>query len=609
MKKNKLLLLALSSSFILLTNSLNSLAQTLPLGAGSQLPQNINPGAIAQPRTYRDQTKLKTAPKDVIKDQEPEKEAPQDDTQEQKTKILLKEIIVLDNSVVPPYEVSKITKKYKNREVDFNELQELTDELTNLYKEKGYVTSRFYLPPQKIEDGILTVQSSEGIIKPISLQEGKYFKSRAIFPRLQIDQNEKLDIDDIKKDLARINENPDIGLQAVLKPGKETGQTELLLQSNDRFPVHFSPFLDNLGRSTIGNNRLGFGVTHNNVLGFGDRDVATLNWSDSSFGVSNNYEIPIGKYGTKFGFNFAHSRLKLGQQFAPLDIKGLATIYSPYISQELYRGKYVQASADVALDFKDLSTDIFDGSPAEQRLNVDRLRVLRPGINIDQFDKYGRTFMRHELGIGLDALGATDSANPLTSRAGSKPDFFRYTTYLTRITQLPWGIQDVFRVTGQVSPHYLNSAEQIQMGGAFTVRGYKEGQFIGDSGYILSNEVRFPFYIFPKSAKFKMTANGIPMVLSRKGPNQPLYDYVFRDNIQLVAFTDFGQTFTNISRAPRIYRANNAITDTALSAGVGLRVRLTRFLVGRVDVGFPLLGDKNVTNNHFVHFGLQSEAF
>lgn len=598
MKHNKLLLL--SSSLVFLTNSLSCLAQFAP----TNIPQNINPGAIAQPRTYKDPTRLKTEPTEFIKDQEKEETSTEDETQESKTKILLNEITVLDNTLIPPYEITKVTKKYKNREVDFNELQELTDELTGLYKEKGYVTSRFYLPPQKIEDGVLTIQSSEGIIKPISLQEGKFFKSRAIFPRLQVDQYDKLDINKIKKDLARINENPDIGLQAVLKPGKETGQTEVLLQSKDRFPVHLSPTFDNLGRRTIGNNRLGLGLTHNNLLGFGDRDVASLNWSDSSFGVSNNYEIPLGKYGTKLGFNFAHSRLKLGKEFAPLDIKGLATIYSPYISQELYRGKYVQASADVALDFKNLSTDIFDGTPFKQRLNVDRLRVLRPGINIDQFDKYGRTFMRHELGIGLDALGATDSANPLTSRAGSRPSFFRYTGYLTRITQLPAGIQDVFRITGQFSPDLLNSAEQIQMGGAFTVRGYKEGQFIGDSGYVISNEVRFPFYIFPKSAKFPMTASGVPLMFSRKGKNQPLYDYVLRDNIQLVAFSDFGQTFIN----PYSRFGIRGVTDSAIGVGVGLRVRLTRFLVGRVDVGFPLLRD-GVTNNHYVHFGLQTELF
>ena len=397
------------------------------------------------------------------------------------------------------------------------------------------------------------------------MEEGRFFKSRAVFPRLSVDQYDKLNINKIKKNLARLNDNPDMGVQATLRPGKETGETELRLQVKDRNPFHITPTFDNLGRRLIGEQRLGLGITHNNLFGFGDRDTVALNWSKDSFGLFNSYEIPVGKYGTKLGFNYAHSRLQLGKEFEPLDMKGFATSYTPYISQELYRGKYIQTSADLAFDFKNLGTDILG-----QKFNRDRLRVLRPGLNFDQLDKYGRTFMRHEFGIGLDILDASNQYRVLSSRPGAPPNFFRYSGFLTRVTQLPFGIQDIFRMNGQYSPDLLNSAEQIQVGGAFSVRGYKEGQFIGDSGYVLSNEVRVPFYIFPKNMKFKMTRSGLPKVFAPSS-KEPTYDYVFRDNFQLVGFTDFGACFTNPDRTPRF--AVLATRDYALGVGFGVKVR------------------------------------
>jgi hypothetical protein len=115
------------------------------------------------------------------------------------------------------------------------------------------------------------------------------------------------------------------------------------------------------------------------------------------------------------------------------------------------------ATADLAFDFKNLGTNFGEGlgdygayyrDNSRNSLYRDRLRVLRPGLNLDEFDKYGRTYLRNELGIGLDILGATGKYKDFpsaSSRMGAGDGFFRYTAFGTRITQLPFGMQDVFR--------------------------------------------------------------------------------------------------------------------------------------------------------------------
>lgn len=606
--------------FIFFSILLNSLPAKAIVPTPGDIPVNVTPGAVNQSEQNRleNQTRFKQRTKDkedAYKEEKPE-DGLLEESKQDESKIFVKEIIVDDSTIISEAMLKKLVSGYEQREVTFQELQELGAEITNLYKEKGFVTSRVYIPPQKIKDGIVHLQATEGIIKPITLEEGRYFKSRAIFPLLRIDQYDKLNIEKVKNDLARLNENPDIGLIATLKTGTETGTTEVRLQSKDRFPVHLTPFVDNLGRDLIGRERVGIGLTHNNLFGFGDRNTSTFSLSRSSLGVGNNYEIPVGKYGTKLGFNYSHSRLYLSKGDLKDRVNAFATVYSPYISQELYRGKHLLATADLAFDFKNLGTNFGEGlgdygayyrDNSRNSLYRDRLRVLRPGLNLDEFDKYGRTYLRNELGIGLDILGATGKYRDFpgaSSRMGAGDGFFRYTAFGTRITQLPFGMQDVFRVNGQYSNSLLNSAEQIQVGGAFTVRGYQEGQLIGDSGYVISNELRVPFYVFPKSWKFPITRNGLPKALS---PNskEATYDYVFRDNFQLVGFTDFGAAFVNgnpVVNAPKQH-------NYAFGTGLGLRVRLTRFLTARLDLGFPVIRNLPERHDMMLHFGLQSELF
>lgn len=553
-------------------------------------PMNSAPGAIIQniQQPKKDPLGFLSKPKaDVLNSQDKGEENETSKTLEE-TKIFIKNIEVKDQTLLTNVSVQKVTRSYLNRDVSFQELQDLGAKLTALYREKGYITSRIYLPPQKIVDGKVIYQASEGQYGVITLEEGKFFKSRSVFPRLDLDRSKPLNVNDIKKNLARYNENPDIGLQANLKPGKNQGETEVVLKANDRVPAHVTPFIDNLGRRLIGEERIGVIAAYNNLFGFGDKVTQSINGSRGSIGTSTNYEIPIGRHGTKLGFNYAHSRLRLGKEFRPLDVQGFATIYSPYISQEIFRGKNLLVSADIALDFKNLGTDILD-----QKFSRDRLRVLRPGINLEEFDKWGRTSIRHELGLGLDILDASGKYRVLASRQGSGDGFFRYTGFATRIQRLPLNATSISKLVGQYSPSLLNSAEQMQVGGAFTVRGYKEGQLIGDSGWIVSEEIRVPAFIFPKTLRIPMTK------------------YSLRDNIQFVGFLEGGAVYTNDFKGAGSLQPIAGIRNYAAGAGAGVRFRLTKLLIGRFDVGFPLVKVPQGQRHHdfTLHFGLQSEPF
>lgn len=562
-----------------------ALALSLCLSQGISFSQTLNqnqliPGQVNQ-WTQRDESRhldkdLRTEPPEPTVIDETEEPEPLDPSLTKKFQV--NNITIEGVTLIDGDDIQDIVSEYEGKELSFIELQDLSNRLTQLYQEEGYVTSSVYTPPQRIENGNVILKATEGVVGETTFLKKRFFSSRAVMPRMGLDHGDHVNNDILGRQLRRINTNTDLEVQAVLTAGAEYKETDIDFRVQEQRPYHVKVFWDNMGRRLIGEKRLGVTTTHNNLLGFGDQLSNTVSFTRRSFGTVTHYELPVGSHGTKLNFDHAYSNLTIGEEFKNLNISGNAHIYSPYISQELVNTENVLLDYEIGLDIKKVNT-----TSGTQGLKFeDDLRVLRQAINLDQFDRYGRTLMRNEVGIGLDMFGGKNNANTGLSRAGAGTQFFRYTGSLTRIQKMPWKTFGVFRAMGQLSQNRLSAIEQFQLGGTFTVRGYKEGRVIGDQGMFLSGEWHVPAFMIPESW------------------NIPKTNYNLRDNIQFVTFADFGGVFVNkpVAGVER--------SEYVLGAGVGVRARLTDYLVGRIDLGFPVMRQAPDSGSPRIHFGLES---
>lgn len=510
-----------------------------------------------------------------------ELEKPTRDTSVESGLRILIEDIRLDGVTLLAQELTDpIIASYRNRQLTFQDMEALAYQLTRLYVDAGYVNSQVYIPAQTFTGNVLVLKGLEVRVGEIRYEKGKWFGDRAIRPRLGLEEGDFLNIRPLSRSVRLLNQNPDIALKGRLVKGKTAGTTDIVLQGEERFPIHVTPFWDNLGRETIGNFRMGMTHTNNNALGFGDINTTSVSFTRRSLGVVNQYRLPLGSYGTQVGMEYAYSNVRLGGALKPLDIKARSHIFSPVIYQPLIQRENVGLNMELAFDFKNLDTELLN-TP----FNRDRLRVLRPSFNGYVHDRWGRSYFNQEFGIGLDVFNGTVGDHGIPSKQGSGTKFFRITGGLTRVQKLPFNTTGVIRSRYQYSPDRLVSAEQLQAGGAYTVRGYPEGQQLGDSGYVLNAEWYVPPLFFLKKARIPFTSQ-----------------YV-RDSVQLVAFADFSQIFVNKPVAGEIRRSS------LFGYGTGLRVQLSRFLVARVDLGIPAIRQAGETPKPRLHFGLQSALF
>ncbi|HOU36750.1 MAG TPA: POTRA domain-containing protein, partial [Candidatus Omnitrophota bacterium] len=163
------------------------------------------------------------------------------------------------------FEISRITTPFENRELSLADMQKVADLLTDAYRRKGYVTSRAYLPPQKIVEGVLEIMAVEGTVGDIGIKGNRYFKTALIQKRINLQKGDLFNYKKLRIGLARLNEHPDRNVKAVLSPGKETGSSDIMLDVADNMPVHVRFDYDNYASRYVGKDRFSGTVSHNNA--------------------------------------------------------------------------------------------------------------------------------------------------------------------------------------------------------------------------------------------------------------------------------------------------------------------------------------------------------
>lgn len=194
------------------------------------------------------------------------------------------------------------------------------------------------------------------------------------------------------------------------------------------------------------------------------------------------------------------------------------------------------------------------------------------------------TTFNEDTSFGTKLFGATGENNPLAGRQGASPNFIKFENTLTRLVNFPYRTSLVIKVSSQVSTAKLTPQEEFYLGGANTVRGYPEGDYLGDQGILLNLEYTVPFFFLPSDWQLPRS-------------NQPLWK-----DCQFVFFFDEGYA--------RLI--GSAITETPkrhlMGAGAGVRIHVTKFLSANLSLAH-VLGQEPLTDSDHtrLHFNLQTE--
>ncbi len=493
----------------------------------------------------------------------------------------IEKVKIVGNQNIPAEKLEPLFQDILQQEVSLQELQEVASKIKQYYREEGYIAAYVYVPPQKITNGIVEFRVLEGKLGKLKIVGNRWFSEKVLRERLHAAPDQAVRFEKLRSDLARLNRHRDIKTRAVLKEGVENETTDIEILVKDKFPWHLGADVNNRGTRNTGRSRWGVSASHTNLFGKLGEIGGRFQIGKRVWGAGGNLEIPVFSKDTRLGFSYSRSSVEVGGDFAALNIEGDATTYGLYLSQPVVYQKYVEASLGLGFDWKSVENRIFD-----QISGKDEFRVLRPEVNLSFNDPWGRTQTTHEFDFGFSSfLGASDKIDERATRVDSGGQFFIYRASLLRFHRLPGDWVFSFRGTAQLTPDRLAPSEELQLGGAFSVRGYPEAEYLGDYGAHLSTELLVPSFFVPESWHI------------------PFWREPLRKQVQGVFFFDFG--------GAGVHDAFLGETKHRILAGTGagVRVRLADHLFARFEWAAPVGSAPRDGSKMGFYFSISSEFF
>ena len=400
------------------------------------------------------------------------------------------------NTVFTDDELAALTAPYENREITFEDLQEVRDRLTKYYIANGYRTSGARIPDQKVENGVITVEIVEGKLTEITVSGNDWLRTRYVKSRLErgTDPDDPVNVYPLQGRLKLLKQDPLVdNVNAELRPGLVLGEATLNVEIDEARPYYLEVGFNNHQSPSIGAYRGEIRAGLLNITGWGDSLDAEYGITEGLDDFSVRYAIPVTRWDTTLSGGFDRSESKVvADPFGPLDIQSETDTWHVAVRHPFYRTVTREFAVSLEFENRQGETSLLgegfsfsEGVPPDGESEIAVLRFAQEWIDrtLTQVIAARSTFS-----FGLDAMGATIHDD-------DRPDG----RFFTWLGQFQWlrrydflDSQTLFRVDLRLSDDPLLPMEKFAIGGADTVRGYRENQITTDGGVVASLEWRIP---------------------------------------------------------------------------------------------------------------------
>jgi hemolysin activation/secretion protein len=488
-------------------------------------------------------------------------------------KVVVKKFTFAGNTVFSQAELNQAIAKFRDKPISFAQLVQAANAITDLYVSKGYITSGAYVPEQNLTSGAVQIQILEGSLADIEVNITKgRLKENYIRDRLTQRISTPLNINELQEALQLLQLNPLIeNLDAELSAGIEPGTNSLRVSVTGVDTFTLQTRLNNNRNSSIGTFERGVELREDNLFGIGDGINFAYYNTDGSHQYSGGYSLPINARDGSLSFDFRVANNEIVEPpFDESDIDIKSRNYDLTWRQLVLQRATPEVSQELALNLtaskRESETTILDTpealSPGANSQGEISTTVLSFGQEWLQRNRQQVIAARSQLNLGLDVLGAT------TSNGEPNGEFFSWRgqfSYL-RLLSTPKGNPAVgstifFRSELQLATDPLIPTEQFSLGGATTVRGYRQDALLTDNGFSATAELRLPIARLPQ----------------------------IDGTLQFSPFIDFGTGWNTDGEATEF--------NTLVGTGFGLLLQTEENLSARVDWGIPLINHDSENNN------------
>lgn len=506
----------------------------------------------------------------------------------------------------------------KVHQVSARTIQGFTKYILSVYTEKDYAGVYVYVPASAVVDGslkgdVLTINVIEARLSDVEVNsydfmgnvegdevyvnpEGGYLKEKYIQQWNPVKAGTVTNERKLREYVSLLNLNPDRYVSAIVSKGADPNTLSLGFDVYEASPWHFYAQLDNSGT----NNRRWnpkFGLIHTNLTGRDDR--VEMMWQgpmftdhviepfEDNYSYYISYEAPLWTQRLRLKLYHGRSKFEIGQGDTAGGIasfRGNGEYWGGILRHNIWQWEgdwHLDMLHSLSQEYSRVTTSIgpFD-IPSDVEMNLWGI-----GFELHRTTEMATTsvmLMRYE-NIGGSNLEAMEAA-----RTGARPRFHYYDVmamhrmYLddTKIHQLFGSIRAV------VPDRRLVPAKMTTLGGMYTVRGYKEDEFVADQAIILRGEYEYDLIaLLDARQEEEVEELATADEIQREDP--------WLKKFAILLFMDHGRGTIKQPVAGEI-----ETTREMTSIGLGMSFEVTDHFESQITYGWPLRGTEDTDAGH-----------
>ncbi len=396
-------------------------------------------------------------------------------------------------------EIGKVTAPYGNRCVGLAEINAVLRDVTHLYIDHGYVTSRAYVPQQDIaKTRILRLLVVEGTLSDIYLNGQKVAGSGSLataFPGLI---GRVVNIRDIEQGLDQMNRLQANDAKSAMLPGPKDGTSILNIENRPGRPWHVSLGNNNMGQESTGFSRSSASLGLDDLLDINDQWSFSYEhsgpdypWRNDGKGYGNSYSgsvsVPYGYSTVSLNGSWYQYESAVEGNFSSLETSGNSGQAGLGIDRVVLRDKDSITTVRSSLTYKQTNNFLL-GNLIE--VGSRRYTVGEIGISHSRRMFGGIWVFDASYDKGLGLFDAVEPGDPGAGNADPRFSKFNATISVTQpFTLAGRQFELTSLLSGQYSPDNLLGAEQISLGSYSNVRGTRESVLFGNNGMFSHNEI------------------------------------------------------------------------------------------------------------------------
>ncbi|PZO36393.1 MAG: ShlB/FhaC/HecB family hemolysin secretion/activation protein [Pseudanabaena frigida] len=406
--------------------------------------------------------------------------------------IAIKKVEIIGSTILDKADLEGIIQTLEGKQVTPEQIQKAAQSITQIYADRGYITSQAVVDPQKTVDGIVTIQVIEGKVEKIEIQGLVNTNPDYVRSRVALGVGIPLNAAKLEDQLRLLRADPIFrNVEATLKAGTQNDSSILVVKVEEANQFGGFASIDNFSPPAVGSERYGGGLFFRNLSGNGD--ILTASYYGTTTSGSNQYDLsyslPLNPMNGTLSLRYSPSNYRITQApFDALNIRGNNNLFDISFRQPLIRSSVEELALSLGyayqqgqtFAFNDLAIPFGIGPEAD---GTSRTSVIRFGQDYTLRDQFGAWALRSQFSLGTGLFGSTRVTTPSAS-------FFSWLGQIQRVQSLGTDSLLIGSLDLQLSADPLLSSQQFTIGGGQSLRGFRQNARTGDNGIRFSLENR-----------------------------------------------------------------------------------------------------------------------